>query len=354
MAHLSRLPAELLVMIIGYLGPAFFKSDIRCLTLFKGWYPIALSELLESIEIPAANLYKLLLPSDAKNRSIELLQQHAKKLHFRFGGVYQMHHRFQSEEDSKEALIPLQQWARYLRDRYRDVPSILNGCGRLQSLSFTVHEDTYQQRDPDDAAGDYIRTTKVAEDYILSPTIRDILSIAYTHKLTALELDLHGSACIMPSKTEDSSASSKAFLHLCPGISRLLSSPHLRRLVLCIDPICPVALELHPETTQISLQELIVCITPLAGLHSMACYTVSRTARAAVIEDQARHILTRMTRPKVVRVISHDGPKSQDIEGVYCLRIFDIITEKWDTDFVLTTEDNISSPLDGKYMYIGI
>jgi hypothetical protein len=350
MARLSDLPAELLLMIIRSLGPAFFRSDIRHLTLFKGWYPHALRELLESIEISTEKLYKLLLSTEAKEQSLKLLQQHAKYLRFQFHGVYQMYHDFQCGVDHRKALIPLEQWARYLRDRHRDVPAVLDGCHCLQSLSFTVHPDTYQQQDPDDDPERYRITITAAEDYIFSSTVRDILSIAYTHKLTALELDLHGSACIIPPNPTSPPAPPETFLHICPGISRLLLSPYLRRLALCINPICPVALYLGPEISQISLEEFVLCITPSAGVHSNVCYGDRQSTSAARFEAQAKHILACMARPKVVKVISHNGPESEYIDMAYYLRVFDVITDEWN-NVECSTEYN-DSTLDG-YLHAG-
>lgn len=320
---LLDLPSELLAAIFAWIGPEFFKSDLRLLLVCKRWYHFAIGELLKEVELSPEKLHRLL--SKRKERSLNHLGNHVKSMSFKTGGFYTLEAKRGDDEEKK--LGPLKQWLRYLTDYHRDIPTILAKCTRLRGLTFRAEWYEFGLYTREDAANDdlYFCTLRTPGDDIQSATIRDIISHAHTHNITSLELDLRGSECVTSRNRSGSPDGRDSFLHLCPSIARLFSRQHLRSLSLGLRCVCPVLLRPTSGPSKIWLEEFLLHITPVVGQHSRICYGDGHEASPQSFEKLAKQMLPRMVHPKVVKVVSHSGPPLELIDIAYYLRVYDAL-----------------------------
>lgn len=320
---LLDLPSELLATIFTWIGPEFFKNDLRRLLVCKRWYHFAIEELLKDVELSPEKLYRLI--SKRKDQSLNHLGNHVKTICFKTGGFYTLEANRGDDEDKK--LEPLKQWLRYLTDYHCDIPTILAKCIRLRGLTFRAEWYKFGLYTPEDAANDdlYFCTLTTPGDDIQSTTIRDIISHVQTHNITSLELDLRGSECVTSCDRTGLRDGGDSFLHLCPSIARLFSRQHLRSLSLGLRCVCQVLLRPTSEPSNIWLEEFLLHITPVLGQHSRICYGDGHEVSPQSFEKLAKQMLPRMIHPNIVKVVSHSGPPLGLIDIAYYLRVYDAI-----------------------------
>ena len=322
---LSSLPSEILVIIVRYLGPAFFQRSIAILSLFKQWYPIAQAELRKDVVLTDANLvplYQLSCGNPLSGMLPEWTKGQTRTITFRLGVEKLLQYRDTSMESSDSCLYDV------LEDLWEDVDvsgrliESINRLQRLEILRLIVQSEVYTSHEfrPKDRPQSYIGLWNVTARKML----RELRATA-PPSLTRLELDFHGERFF-------------SFLygyadvprpHLCSTINHLFDwLHHLRDIRVRLACVCHDLLSARRRTrATLPLDTLVVNLSlcensrmrcQWCGPYSWNCELPDRpndgdcADLGMEMKDAASEFATLMKEPKMVRIIDCVPSETED------------------------------------------
>ncbi|KAK2759012.1 hypothetical protein FQN54_003110 [Arachnomyces sp. PD_36] len=304
---IQRLPPELLLLTIEYLGASFFHEDVRRLTLFKLWYPFARSVLLEDLKVSFKTLGSVFSAPGAEE-TLESLKSTVREVEFAFRGLDCWDPIFPPPRPGPGTPSPIEagstssawsqdlkaraQWISWLDDNLSKMTSILSTCHKLHTLRFKAFRGNHYQL-----------LFLPRPDYIHEQTMSRLLSLS---NLTTLEMDTCGTSFLPP---EDEGRQRN---HICLHISRLL--PQLHCLRLRMRHICHMAFTLPDDCDDnlLKLSELIVNLSfterPPKVQYSKLCSIPDgdRFITRYEIEEMVGFLVEDLDCPRIVRVLSLD------------------------------------------------
>ncbi|KAK3293769.1 uncharacterized protein B0H64DRAFT_364618 [Chaetomium fimeti] len=309
---LSRLPPEILLYILGYLGSKFFAHDLRYLTISRTWYHLAWSILLRDLHFTTRSLRRFTDNEIVFERSPLHIVTVDLSLVVRDESSQSPPTDDLREASGNEGGIDTS--STQLDSSLAKLAALLLQCLGIQSLRVQ-------------ARGEGRALQLGGPAYLHATPLTGLLSLPH---LTSLELDTAG--CHLGSPPNSN-------VHLCRSINSLL--PSLRRLRCRMEEICETLLERPPSNT--ALEEVIVNLsisqisdTITSYRCPKRCKTVARdfSQLKLAMETKAATLATLLRNPRTLRVISHELPSL----NVYA---FDAITGKrmllannveWDAD----------------------
>ncbi|WEW60422.1 hypothetical protein PRK78_005908 [Emydomyces testavorans] len=301
---LIQLPSELLLLILSFLGTAFFRQDPRRLSICKRWYILARNVFLAEIELSRNGLDRLLHFPDRHNRLASITSR-VRKVSLQLNGFERWGPADSDPNGQVVMQVALHHWTVELNEDLDALSEILRECTRLQEIIFIA----YSVRHP-------FQPFLPRREYLNSSVLSALLT---ARQLTVLHLDTCGSHLLQGAQEET---------HICSIIGSLLST--LKRLRLRMRCICPVALRPPFDNATVPLKSLIVNLSLSKESPSVASATHSRRCGMqdesllklrADIEKQAATLTTLMSSPVRVRVLYHNVPSIE-------MRSFDVLTGK--------------------------
>ncbi|KAI8629335.1 hypothetical protein F5Y19DRAFT_432287 [Xylariaceae sp. FL1651] len=292
---LLQLPTELLLHILGYLGPEFFRQDITRLTISTRWYRLAWQLLVRDLQLTTRSLVRF-----TKDEAV-LLRSHPfiTTVQLSFYGfndpkpLTQIAHHAKDPDDTDG--ITIYERILQLNSSLATLATMLHRCPCLRDLKIKAGPGDPQ----------YLEHNLGRRGYLLAKPLASLLSV---HHLTSLELDTAGSYPL--SDAGDSGT------HLCCSIGSLL--PSLRRLRCRMDIICDALLKPAIQDTPLNLEELIINLSLSELSDSVTSYRYPRRCGSAsvestlqlraTIESQATKLSRQLSSPRMVRIISHELP----------------------------------------------
>jgi hypothetical protein len=218
---LLQLPPELLLHVIGYLGPELFGQDIRRLTVSRTWYDFAWKVLVRDLRFTPQSLRRFIDDDAVLARS----QPYVTTIQLYLGGHGVLNH---SQPPLTGEPVPVSdddEWAAELNSSLVKLVATLRRCPALRSLELKSRALDIQRR-----------------QYLTAQPLADLLSVRH---LTSLVFDTASCHLNSPDGT-----------HLCRSINTLL--PSLRRPHCRMDMVCEALLELPPGDAPLALEEIIV------------------------------------------------------------------------------------------------
>ncbi|KAH8658497.1 hypothetical protein BX600DRAFT_514986 [Xylariales sp. PMI_506] len=318
---------ELLLRIIGYLGPEFFQQDIARLAISKYWYDVSWQVLMWELCLTTKSVHKF-----ASSESLLIgCQYHVNTLNISIGGLG---HSRPLVHDHNGAKVPDRTTSTALH--------IADGTAGRVNASLAILAATFQESHS-------LRYLKLKArrqgrwGYLMAESLIDLLSVG---QLTSLEFD---TPCSWPTGCHPIDSQ----LHICRVINSLL--PSLRRLRCRMDSVCGCLLEVPPplqaspsqvsRLTTLKLDEVIINLsiynhfeTIPTYIHSAHCtpYPNNTAIRLKdIVEGQAVNLLSHCDKaPSMIRVISHD-PTSLEISAFVAVtgrRLRLKTHDQWDGD----------------------
>lgn len=287
---LLQLPPEILLYILGYLGPGFFLQDIYRLTISKKWYGLGWKILVRDLQLTATSLEMFTRDEAVVGRS----QPHIVTLELFLEGYEDQRPLLPSnrrgiQPDDTDAV---DEWTANLNSSLAKLAVMLQRCPGMRCLKLKAGPER---------PGLGLRR----QGYLMVKPLDDLLSLRH---LTTLHFDTAGS--YPQSQACDSG------IHLCRSINALLRS--LRRLHCRMDSICESLLEPPPHDTPLNLEEVIINLS-LSGLSdTITSYRYPNRCQPTpsesflqlkeAIESQATTLSRQLRNPRMVRIISHELP----------------------------------------------
>ncbi|KAK4101984.1 hypothetical protein N658DRAFT_43065 [Parathielavia hyrcaniae] len=268
---LLQLPPELLLLVLGHLGSAFFAQDLRRLTVCKRWYDLAWRVFARELRLTEKSLSTFTDDDAALRRcqpyiaTVQLLVE---------------------DLSSSPMVAPAAP---------RHPPPMLEGDGWLSRWQFQAAVDEWRSQFR-------ASVSKLATTLRRSPALR---SLEFKSRNLTTE------------PLQDRRYEERSSPHLCCEISTLL--PSLRQLRCRMGTICEHLLEPPPAGTPLALEEVIVNLTIPELSDTYTAYHLSRRcdtpdtvlegiSLVAAMEKKAAALAARMQHPRMVRVISHNLP----------------------------------------------
>lgn len=297
---LLRLPSEIILQIFEDVGSSYFRLNIERLTISKLWCDFALSMCFQDLRISQRTLKQLFDPP-YKQTSLRCAMSSMKSMSLTLVGFDRW--KLSPKDSDNDVSRTRRGGRRRQEDWIADIDlhlirlnMVLRGSPKLRSLRIHATSELHP--------GHLILGRR---SYLIFPRIRDLITI---ENLTSLELDLCGTQL----KQGDGFWRGQGN-HICPQIAMLLKSLH--RLRLRLRCICPEAVRLPQDTSNLRLEEMIINLS--IYYESAIIKSVYHASRCeAYIEpfpelyaDMEREILLlvpKLASPKMVRILSRQGP----------------------------------------------
>ncbi|KAH8648485.1 hypothetical protein BX600DRAFT_517868 [Xylariales sp. PMI_506] len=331
---LLKLPPELLLDIIKYLGHAFFRDNVGRLSICKQWHASAWPYFAQDLRLTCDTLEENHLVRDHEafmtRRQACITTVVLDLQHYPWSAL--------TEQILSDTVSPLrvEDWMlekERLNTALANLATGLRRCPRLRSLKLDacnprmLQHHTGMPRDWD-------------RGFLL---LRPLAELCSMRQLTTLELDTAGS---YPHPRLRDGDPEPPYVHICKCINALL--PTLRRLVCCMDNICEVLLSQqrstpaeddtgnsstgsnHGDNEPSRLEELIISLAieegarfdpaePIPIRRSEHCQQSMATAMTAAVStnstagaavdvkatiiNQATALVRRLRNPRLIRVI---------------------------------------------------
>lgn len=316
---LSRLPPEILLCILGYLGPEFFAHDIRRLTVSRTWFDLAWRVLIRDLHFTARSLRRFTENEAVLKQSPPYIV--TIELSLGVGDETSLSLPTDDQRETSGNVGDIDASPAQLDSSLSKLAAMLPGCPGIRFLSIRARGQSSA-----------LRLDRLG--YLKAATLADLLSLQH---LTSLELDTAG-CHLEPAPNGD--------VHLCRSINSLL--PSLRRLRCRMEEICESLLEPPPSDTP--LEEVIINLsisqlsdTITSYRYPNRCQTVARDfpQLKLALETQAATLAARLRNPRTLRIISHEFP-SLDIyafDAIKGRRIRLDNNVEWDADGELVDEE---------------
>jgi hypothetical protein len=302
--ELLGLSAELLLLILGFLGPEFFADDLRRLTLCQRWYPFARQILhqrlhLSLLQLPIFNAY---VAQD--QYTLAEIRRCAKSVDIWVpsvndwllpGAVFTVI-REEDEASNKHAenhddlyWSLLKEKVQEVRKNLSDLMAILDSCLGLRSFRICAHPDSL-----------YLAPESFMP-FVHTPTLARFLSLSH---ITSLELDV----AYLPNDARDRAGDAK--VHFCALINSFL--PRLRRLRYRMATVCEQLLVMPRGDAKLDLEELIINLGFFSGAERATftshCKTPVAEQLQIYIRSRVRRVVARLKKPRVVGVVWYEKP----------------------------------------------
>lgn len=311
---LLRLPSEIILQIFEDVGSSYFRLNSARLTVSRLWCEFALSMCFQDLSIDHNTLKELFDPP-YKQTSLRRAMSSMKSLSLTLGGLNSWN---LPRQVSGNELSPGSRGRWRRREDWRAeidlylirLNMVLRGSPKLRSLRIHAISELHPRQ-----------SIFGRRSYLFFPRIRDLVTLK---TLTSLELDLWGSQLKQAEGFWREQGN-----HICPHIATMLTRLHRLRLRLCC--ICPGAINLPPETSNLRLEELIINLSIFVDpsistrkSHASRCnaaYTDPFPEFCNDMENEARLLVPKMASPKTVRVLTRRGSDR-------ALRAFDATTDR--------------------------
>lgn len=302
---LLKLPAELLVQILSYLGHEFFSQNLSHLAISKLWFELAWPIFSQKMSLNTTTLIKLAKSKSIMARSRPLLN--SVEIHLKGFGSCDTDHRNVAAKRAR-----LEGCLEYLG-------GTLQLCPRLRQLKLTAFFDSLLELDS-------------GQRKALMP--RSVAGVLRVEGLTSLELDLTGR--YFSEQRVDSP------VHFCYILGPSLRS--LQRFYCRMERICESLLAFAIRDTPPNLEEVIINLSLSDLSHSYTSYRFPRTCNPRdsktsleckeAIEEQAKTLARKLRNPRMIRVISHELPSLAilALDAITERRILLEDNKKWDAD----------------------
>jgi hypothetical protein len=272
-----KLPPELLLDILSYLGTEFFIQDIQRLAISKQWYDTAMRVFLRDLHFTTRSLERF-----TKDETVLMgSQPYVATVKLYLAAFNDVLPCPQTDDHPEHELI--YKWTDQLNSSLEKLAAALQRCPHMWSLSVVAREPLHS----------------------MGNAMVALLSV----NLTSLDFDTASSDHSSYGPREDD-------VDLCRCINALL--PTLRRLRCRMDCICESLLETPPQDTPLKLEEVIVNLS-ISGLSdittgcrfSKRCPSPSSARHDSwkrAIESRATELALRSNNARMFRVISHVLP----------------------------------------------
>lgn len=314
---LSRLPPEVLLYVLGYLGSGFFSHDIRRLTVSRAWYSLASTVLARDLHLTTKSLEAFAASKAALDRSRAYIT--TVELFLEVNETCSQVSLSNEPEPASRHISDALPTPMQLESSLAKLAAFLPQCPGLRSLSIQAKSQEALRLDD--------------QPHLSATPLARLLSLQH---LTTLDFDTAGYPI---------ASSLERRTHFCSCINSLL--PSLRRLRCRMEEICQDILKCPPSDS--ALEEVIInlSISQLSDevtsyRYPHRCQTVARDflELKLLMHTQAVALAAALPNPRIIRVISHDLP-SCDITA------FDAITGRqfklkdninWDADCESSSE----------------
>lgn len=316
---LHQLPPELLLDILGLLGSAFFRQDVRRLLVSKWWYQLAWPVFLQDLEFHAESLERFILAFERPGM-LRSIHEYVKTASLVLDG-------FEDWDSALPATGPLEidfkvvhTWTFELNTYVAALAGILQQCPRLRLLRLEARPERHPPR-----------LGLLRRDYLVQLPVASLVSIG---QLTCLEIDTAG--------TNLAHGSPASGVHLCTIINTML--PALRRLRCRMSSICPAIFKVPERGSLPKLEEVIINLSLSDPRGSDTSYRYPNRCGflpgdnfprlKADIETSAREFVLIINKPRMIRILSHTFPGLD-------LHSLDVLTDRrmvlapaapWDAD----------------------
>lgn len=288
---LLRLPPEVLKQIFDYISPSLFYKDLGRLTICREWLDFALPVYFKCITVSQKNLSRLVTSPVVQGPSP--LRNNLETIDLDLWGF--------SRTSTSDAQEPAQDedglahpWIRALNADLTQLAITAQQAHKLRTLR--IQARIAPPLDPLDRPEDYL-------------SLRSMQALLSVENLKFLVLDLCGSSLILSGQKGNN-------CHFCPAIGTLLRS--LRTLHLRLHNICPDVLKPPDTNGCLNLSEVVINLSlatnlpwSTSGFHAKRCGSSAggTPQLKAEIQEQAKTLATRMTSPKVMRILTHSLPE---------------------------------------------
>ncbi|KAH8651372.1 hypothetical protein BX600DRAFT_441800 [Xylariales sp. PMI_506] len=335
---LLQLPPELLLRVLGYLGQAFFRQDLRRLTVCRQWYDLAWQIFIQHLNLTATSVKRFardgsfLARSKPYVYSLDVsigLQENPRGNGRDENGPTEVAH-----QDFSAIFVDIERETAELNTSIASLAAGLQGSTRLRSLKLKA------------------RMQQLHGFLMIEPLV-NLLEVGH---LTSLVFDTAGS---WPIRGPDG----KHDLHICQVINLLLPSLHTLRCRM--DYVCEDLLDRRSFFADEGLQEhassplhLIEVIINLSLFdlsdnvpiyrYPGRCVSISGERFSHLrdnIENQARILVAQCRKPpRMVRVISHELPslKVHAYDAVTEQRVLLKMGDHWDADGEVVHNEDVA------------
>lgn len=294
---LDALSQEIWVNILSHVGTAYFRQDLRRLTVSRKWYNIAWPVLFQDCEFTSESLVTFL--GKCKNRGFrELIQRYLQSVHLSLNGFTSRRLPSSSPStgpsdpsvptDDAETRQNAWEWTGQLGDNQIKLADILKGCKKLHSLGLVAMPEG---RDPVVGLTD--------RPYLMSLPLWSLLGS--NSNITSLIFDTGGSSIIPVIKGGETS-------HLCAKISQMY--PNLRQLRCRMNMICPEVLAPPEDSQDLPLEEVIINLRLKENDGALGrpsqCFSRRRrvgSQLAALLEKAAKDLVPCLRNPRMIRIM---------------------------------------------------
>lgn len=298
---LDALSQEIWVNILSHVGTAYFRQDVRRLTVSRKWYNIAWPVLFQDCEFTSESLVTFL--GKCKDKGFrELIQRYLQSVHLSLNGFTSTKLPSSSPStDPSDPSVPTNdaetrqnawEWTGQLGDNQVKLADILKGCKKLHSLGLVAKPEG---RDPDVGLTD--------RPYLMLLPLWSLL--ASTSNVTSLIFDTGGSSIIPILKGGETS---HLCTHLCAKISQMY--PNLRQLRCRMNTICPKVLTPPEDSKDLPLEEVVINLRLKEDDGALGrpsqCFSSRRrvgSQLAALLEKAAKDLVPYLRNPKMVRLM---------------------------------------------------
>ncbi|KAH0591686.1 hypothetical protein MHUMG1_10569 [Metarhizium humberi] len=302
---LYKLPPETLTQIFDQVGSAFFHEDLGRLTVCKQWFEYALPVFFKHIKLSQKTLRSLVSSRVMKSSSLlqgrlEILELDLSRYHAPFSTLYPQKPASESDllNDSSPNEAPREDATEtWIKDLGKDLTQLTMIAQKShRSRTLRIRAWGYPSPHPLDSS----------DGFLPLPAMQALLSM---ENLCVLVLD--SSVSILAQSGEQGGSH-----HICPAIGTLLRT--LRTLHVRMRSICPDVLKPQDPNESLHLIEVVVNLsltTNLPGItsaaHSKRCgfQEGGLLQLKADIQEQAEALATKITSPKVVRILTHTLPQ---------------------------------------------
>ena len=338
---LTRLPTELLSLILDELGPEFFHEDPERLLVCKRWFSHAESIYLSHFSLSLLDFKSFIHFNKQIQRKGSSIANAVRSIKFQLYDHWLFFIPFRTLKFAPFAHL-LERYET-TRDDVLQLSSILQSYKMLKALRIS---DEGLTDEPDH------KFDRECSFHVFN-------SLVHLTQLTSLELNLQRTP------------STEAFddweeIHLCPLLQRLLGS--LERLLLRIPSMCPAAFDSPIRGRRLPMKELLVNVSINTCMRRtlLSDYsTVSEMGKTGsrrcdrkfkrpdkltpVIERQVASLVSQMHKPKTVRILSCAYPSMETVA-------LDVLTQRrmalseeadWNAEGKLLQEDDGSQSVDG-------
>ncbi|KAF2231540.1 hypothetical protein EV356DRAFT_579082 [Viridothelium virens] len=283
---LLGLPPELLLMILELLGAAFFREDIRRLTVCRTWFTLAHDVFSSEVIISPHVLHRFI--SSVNRKAAALSKGNLKSVYLEVDGRGKW-------ESIKWPWLPHPPSQSILNQALTELVALVGSSKH----SISLHVKAWS------VLAGFRHSESFARDYLCGSTLRDLL---LANVLSELVLDTGGIRLLPRDATESD-------FHFCTFISAQLAN--LRRLTLRMRRICPVALTPPSSDMALDLRHVIVNLSlfdevvfETCAAYSTRCGMVRKgdLELKTEIEEQAKALATQMIHPETVMIMTHTSP----------------------------------------------